>query len=190
MKEDTYVQGTKTTSDGNEPPSSRTSEPQDLVELEKEAPAIVVPKTRIRDVVLGNIEDSLGEIKDYYRINKEQARLSFTVSVIAMSTGLVVLVLGIVLFYLYGFSGFGMSVVTGVSSVFLNFIGGAYFYLYKESTSRLNDFHDKLVKIQLTMLAVTLCEQIGDESHRDRIKEHLIIEIIKRTANLVEQIPQ
>lgn len=189
MAVDTHVLDPNVLSDGNESPSSETSEPQDLVELEKEEPAIVVPKTRIRDVVLENIEDSLAEIKDYYTINKEQARLSFTVSVIAVSAGLLVLILGILLFYSYGFSGLGLSAGTTVGGVLLNFIGGAYFYLYKESLSRLNDFHDKLVKIQLTMLAVTLCEQVADSGRRDRIKEHLITEIVKRTANVVDQIP-
>lgn len=125
---------------------------------------------------------SLGAIRDYYKINKEQARSTFAVSVIAMSAGLLVLVFGIILFYLYGSSGLGMSSITIISSAFLNIIGGAYFYLYKESISRLNDFHDKLVKLQATMLAATLCDQIADDSDRDRIKEHLIAEIIRQTV--------
>jgi hypothetical protein len=157
-------------------------EPQERVELEKEEPEIVAPKPRIKDVVLSNIEDSLGEIKDYYKINKEQARSSFKVSVIAMSVGFMVVVLGILLFYLYGYSGVGISSITVITSAFLNFMGGAYFYLYKESISRLNDFHDKLVRIQETMLAITLCDQIQENGNRDRIKEHLIKAIIKRTT--------
>ena len=149
--------------------------PQNRVEFEKEGPAIVVPKQRIREVVLGNIEDSLAELKDYYKINKELAKSSFVVSVIALFSGLLVLVLGT--------HFFGISKITVLSSALPNVIGGAYLYLYKESMSRLSDFHNKLLSIQKIMLAVTLVDQIEANRKRDQMIEHLITELIKHTAN-------
>jgi hypothetical protein len=159
----------KTTSDKIE------AQTQNRVELEKEGPAIVVPKPRIADVVFGNIEDSLAELKDYYKINKEQARSSFNVSVIALFSGLLFLVLGT--------HFLGASKLTVLSSVLPNVIGGAYLYLYKESMSRLSDFHNKLLAIQKIMLAVTLVDKIEDDRKRDQMIEHLITELMKHSAN-------
>ena len=151
--------------------NEKEAQPQNRVELEKEGPAIVVPKLHLGEVVFGNIEDSLAELKDYYKINKEQARSSFIVSVISLFSGLLVLVLGT--------HFLGPSKLTILSSALPNVFGGAYLYLYKESMSRLSDFHNKLLAIQKIMLAVTLVDKIEDARERDQMIKHLITQLIK-----------
>src|SRR5713226_1717258 len=76
-----------------------------FVQAVKDALEIVEPKPTIREEVFSNIQDSLGEIRDYYKINKQQARSSFRVSVAAIGCGLITLVVGILLFYKYGSAG-------------------------------------------------------------------------------------
>jgi hypothetical protein len=155
----------------NEIPELREKE---LVEFEKEDPAIVQPNPRIYNEVFGNIHDSLGEIKEYYRIDKEQARASFRIGVFFVS-------LSSILYFGGTYFDAAPKFVSNLSLV-NSAIGITYFCLHRISASRMKRFHDKLITVQETMLAVTQCDQIKDVAQRDRMREFLIREIMNRTT--------
>lgn len=135
--------------------------------------------------VFDTIQLSLNQITEYYTINKSQARNSFTLSVFAIISGLVTLTVGIWIFYLKEEPNIDMTIITGISSVLMEFIGGAYFYLYNKSLKQLNFFYEKLVKMQDTMLAIQLTESLQEEKEVE-MKERLIIELMSR-SNEVSQ---
>jgi hypothetical protein len=109
------------------------------ISAEKDELELIQPKPTISEEIFSNIQDSLGEISDYYKINKQQARSSFVVSVAAIGLGLATLMAGILLFYKYGSSGISVSSLSAIGGLLLNFIGGAYFYLQRkcQTTERL-----------------------------------------------------
>lgn len=113
--------------------------------------------------IFSTIQLSLNHINEYYTINKGQAKKSFTLSVFAIVLGLLTIVLGIWLYYFTIEPRFEISVLTTTAGVLVEFIGGAYFYMYNKSTKQLNFFYEKLVMMQDTMLAIKLSEGVQDD---------------------------
>lgn len=152
-------------------------EPKGMIPLEKE-PAEIVQTKIFAAGVIGNIEESLDEIKGYYQINKEQAKSSFRLSIATITAGFATVVAGIFLLYAFGTTIISLSSISGASGILLNFIGAACLYYHRECVKRLNDFHDKLIRTQRIMLAATISEQIEDSQHRDRVREQIVAAII------------
>ena len=75
------------------------------------------------------------------------------------------------------------TIITGISSALIEFIGGAYFYLYNKSLKQLNFFYEKLVKMQDTTLAIQLTESLGEEKEIE-LKERLIMELMARSGEV------
>jgi hypothetical protein len=66
----------------------------------------------------------------------------------------------------------------------VEFIGAAYFNLYRKSLEQLNFFFSQLVKMQDTMLAVRLCDQIAPETRQMDVREKIIISLLARSADV------
>lgn len=137
-----------------------------------------------KENVFDTIQLGLNQITEYYTINKSQARNSFRLSVFAMVVGLVTLIGGIWIFYFGENRDTTLAVVSGLAGVLVEFIGGAYFYLYNKSLGQLNFFYEKLVKMQDTMLAVHLSESLGPEKETE-MKQRLIEQLMERSSNVV-----
>lgn len=132
--------------------------------------------------ILDTIQLSLNQLNEYYTINKSQARNSFTFSVFAIIVGLATLVGGIWLFYLREVPRVELTAITSIAGVLIQFIGGAYFYLYRRSLEQLNFFFAQLVKMQDTMLSVKLCEQIQPPERQVELREKIILTLLQRSS--------
>lgn len=130
--------------------------------------------------VFDTIQLSLNQITEYYTINKSQARSSFRFSVFAIVAGLVTLIGGVWIFYMKDTPNIDLTIITGISSALIEFIGGAYFYLYNKSLKQLNFFYAKLVRMQDTMLAIKLTESLDGDKEIE-MKEKLIMELMARS---------
>ena len=135
--------------------------------------------------ILDTIQLSLNQLNEYYTINKSQARNSFSFSVFAIVVGLATVVGGIWLFYLRDTPKIEMTVITSIAGVLTQFIGAAYFYLYRRSQEQLNFFFAQLVKMQDTMLSVKLCEQVQPPERQVELREKIILTLLQRSSNLV-----
>lgn len=89
--------------------------------------------------VFDSIRLSLNKLEEYYTINTNQARHSFTFSLLAIILGLAVLIAGIMFFYV-GNDNITLAAISSISGIIVQFIGGAYFVMYKKSLSQLNRF--------------------------------------------------
>lgn len=132
--------------------------------------------------IIDTIQLNLNQLSEYYVINKSQARNSFRFSVFAVVTGLLTLLAGVWFFYLRTTPNIEMTVISGVAGVLVQFIGGAYFYLYRKSLEQLNFFFGQLVKMQDTMLSVKLCEQISPEEKQVALRERIILTLLERSS--------
>jgi hypothetical protein len=133
-----------------------------------------------RPDILDTIQLSLNQLNEYYTINKSQARNSFSFSVFAVVLGLGTTVGGIWMFYLGDNPRVDLAAITSVSGVLLQFIGGAYFYLYRRSLEQLNFFFSQLVKMQDTMLSIKLCDQIETDERKSELRERIAITLLER----------
>jgi len=132
--------------------------------------------------IIDTIQLNLNQLSEYYVINKSQARNSFRFSVFAVVTGLLTLLAGVWFFYLQPTPNIEMTVISGVAGVLIQFIGAAYFYLYRKSLEQLNFFFGQLVKMQDTMLSVKLCEQISPEEKQVALRERIILTLLDRSS--------
>jgi hypothetical protein len=132
--------------------------------------------------ILDTIQLSLNQLSEYYTINKSQARNSFTFSVFAIVVGLATLVGGIWIFYFRESPQLEMAAITSIAGVLSQFIGGAYFYLYRRSQEQLNFFFEQLVKMQDTMLSVKLCEQVQPPEKQVDLREKIILTLLQRSS--------
>jgi hypothetical protein len=121
---------------------------------------------------------NMAKLDEYYMLNKSQAKLSFLVSVIAVSIGFATLILSI-----KTRTEGNAKLTTALSGVFLQFIGGSFFYVYNKSLVQLNIFYEKLVQLQNTMLAVQLSSQL-DATDQSRVREQIILKLLQRSENV------
>ena len=134
--------------------------------------------------MLDTIQLSLNQLTEYYAINKSQARSSFSFSVFAVIVGLATLIGGIWFFYLTEKQNIQLAAISGIAGALIQFIGGAYFYLYRRSLDQLNYFFNQLVKMQDTMLSIRLCEQIASEEKKNELREKVILTLLERSSTV------
>lgn len=132
--------------------------------------------------IMDTIQLSLNQLNEYYSINKSQARNSFTFSVFAIVVGLATLIGGVWLFYFRESPRLELTAITSIAGVLTQFIGGAYFYLYRKSQEQLNFFFEQLVKMQDTMLSVKLCEQVQPPERQVELREKIILTLLQRSS--------
>ncbi len=102
----------------------------------------------------------LKKLENYYDINQTHANWSFWASLCSVVAGLTTLLIGVFLVYSKNASEAG--VVTTVAGVLTEFIAAGFFYLYNKNLKQLNLFYEKLVKLQDTMLAIELVNQLPE----------------------------
>lgn len=130
--------------------------------------------------IFNTIQLSLNQLNEYYTINKDQARRSFHFSLFAIIIGLVTIIAGIWLHFL-GIAKIELVYITGASGIILEFIGGAYFFMYNKSLEQVNLFFGQLIKIQDTMLSINLAENISDNNKKIEMSEKIITSLLERS---------
>jgi hypothetical protein len=128
------------------------------------------------DIALLNMR----KLDEYYNLNKQQARRSFSASIMAVGVGFATIIVS--MFYGHDASA---KFVGGLAGVLGQFIGGSFFYLHNKSLNQLNLFYGKLISLQNTMLALQVCEKLTS-SKEDSMKM-IALELMRRgdasTAN-------
>jgi uncharacterized membrane protein YidH (DUF202 family) len=139
--------------------------------------------------VIDTIQLNLNQLSEYYVINKSQARTSFGFSVFAIVSGLVTIIAGIWIFYLQEKPNLQLTAITSIAGVLAEFIGAAYFYLYRKSLEQLNFFFLQLVRMQDTMLSVRLCEEVVPEDNQMQLRATIILTLLQRSSQNIT-VPQ
>lgn len=130
--------------------------------------------------IFHTIQLSLNQLNEYYTINKAQARSSFRFSIFSIVIGLITILVGVWLNY-FGNKNIELIFITGISGIILEFIGGAYFFMYKKSLEQVNFFFGQLIKIQDTMLSINLANNISDENKKVEMHEKIIVSLLERS---------
>ena len=131
--------------------------------------------------IFDTIRLNLNQLNEYYTINKAQARSSFLSSIVAIILGLFTIIIGIIIQYYSQGKNINLATLTSASGILLEFIGGAYFFMYKKSLEQVNFFFRELIKIQDTMLAINLVDTIDTKDKTIDLKEKIIISLLERS---------
>ena len=106
------------------------------------------------------ITQSKDDLTDYYEVNRTHLKWSFWASIVALSIGLVAIIVGIGLI-LSGKPELNSTIST-VGGVLTQFIGAGFFFLYTKNLKQLNIFYEKLIKIQDTEYAIEIAKSLPD----------------------------
>ena len=134
------------------------------------------------DSVVDIIRLNLNQITEYYTINKNQARRSFSFSASVILLGFITIIAAIIVTFVREDKQIEISIISGISGILLQFIGGANFVLYNRTVEQSNRFYKQLTRIQDTMLAVELCKQIKDKDKNLELMDKLITNLIQRSS--------
>lgn len=126
-------------------------------------------------------------IDHYYKANQAHLQWSFWASLVALTIGLSVLVIGIYL-ALAG-SERTISTVTTAAGVLTQFISAGFFFLYSRNLKQLNIFYEKLIKNQDTLFAFGLIAHIP-EAERAGAVQAIIGALLSRSGPSTEVTPE
>jgi hypothetical protein len=126
---------------------------------------------------------SLIQLEGYYIINKGQAKSSFRVSIFAIIIGFLTIILGTGYFYLRPSPNLQVTTLSAISGVLLQFIGGAYFFIYRKSLEQMNAYFDQLVNMQNTMVAIQLTRELTDPKKKLELTTTLVTTLLQRHKN-------
>jgi hypothetical protein len=130
--------------------------------------------------IIESIQSNLGQLLEYYIINKGQAKSSFRASTMSIAVGFLTIIGGIWLSYSGRLSDNSAVYISVLAGVVLQFIGAAYFYLYNRSLMQLNFFFNRLALMQDTLLAIRLTDSIPEGDVKHKVLEKLIFTIVTR----------
>lgn len=145
------------------------------------APAEQLPVNKIitgDKPVFNTIHSHLEHLNTYYGINQRQAKHSFYIGLITFGLGFAMLLVGVLLIYLGTAVEITAGTLTIIGGVITSFISATQFKIYSTSLSQVDRFFDSLFRTQHTMLAVEVCEQISDTTHKDMVKGQMALEIL------------
>lgn len=146
-------------------------------EIEKEVTRYVNIIDNSEKDVLALMIKNVAELREYYVINKQQARNSFSAALFISVLGFVLFSSGVVINYydptknVVQYSTIGGAIV--------EIIAGLFFWLYSKAITQINLFHSSLLKTEKFLTAIQLVDKISDEN-KDKIFSFIISKIISQ----------
>jgi hypothetical protein len=131
------------------------------------------------------IQVNLRNMEQYYLLVGTQTEKSYRLTQFAAFIGFSTLVAGILLSFAKGINS-PSTVVTIASGALIEFISAVFFYIYNRTVTELNKYHEKLIDVQDTMLALKISQIVKD----DNLKDKTITYLIRALTNRLTQIRQ
>jgi hypothetical protein len=154
----------------------------DIRKAEKENDEIKEEVSRVVSIidtgdtdVLKLMIKNVAELREYYVINKQQARNSFSAALFISVLGFILFAAGVIISYystlpnIIQYSTIGGAVV--------EIIAGLFFWLYSKAITQINLFHTSLLKTEKFLTAIQLVDKISPEN-RDKTFSFIISKII------------
>jgi hypothetical protein len=105
-------------------------------------------------------DQTIIQLDEYYKLNIQHLRWSFTSSLAALFAGLIALLVGIFLVIDGNYSLTGQLIVIG--GIITQFVGAGFFALYSRNLTQLNVFYDKLIRHKDTLYAISLAREVPE----------------------------
>jgi hypothetical protein len=145
-------------------------------EINKEVDRIVkIIDDRTTDVLALMIKN-VAELREYYVINKQQARNSFSAALTISILGFLLFASGLILTYILPEKQ-GIIQYSTAGGAIVEIIAGLFFWLYSKAIKQINIFHTSLQSTEKFLTAIQLVEKISPEQ-RDSSYRGIIEKII------------
>jgi len=150
-------------------------------------PQTAPPTMRGRETPGGEYFENLVRINvdnlsDYYTQVRVHTNNSFWASVVAGGLGFVLIAAGLTWGFASGNARAISYVATG-SGVIVEFISGAFFYLYNRTVRQLKGYHDSLLDVQNILLSFRIVEQSAPEHQGESLSRILRFLLQQKTRD-------
>lgn len=142
---------------------------------EKDIEVDIIKKTDNRDIIALMIKN-YGEITEYFKISKRQAKSSYCFAMISCIAGICILVVSI-----YGvlvIANKELAIVGIISGAIVEVISGTVLWVHNKSALQLNHYYDALHENEKFLSAINLADKLCD-----RKREEMYVEIIRKQIN-------
>ncbi|WP_353148668.1 hypothetical protein [Chryseobacterium sp.] len=126
--------------------------------------------------VLALMIKNVAELREYYVINKQQARNSFSSALIICILGFILFAGGLIISYIIPEKQ-DVIPYTTIGGAIVEIIAGLFFWLYSKAIKQINIFHTSLQSTEKFLTAIQLVEKISVEK-RDDAYTNIIEKII------------
>lgn len=135
------------------------------------------------------------ELEQYYKIGLTQTQKSYTYSILAMWIGLIVIISGIVLYFMPigivndNYVSGNIQILVISSGIFTEFISALFLWIYKSSVNNLTYFYNRQIFIHNTLLAFKISTSMKDGDDAKKIIIEKILDFgFKNHHNVFEKI--
>lgn len=128
-----------------------------------------------KDDVLTLMIKNVGELREYYVINKQQARNSFSAALFISILGFILFATGIIITYF--FKTENAIQYTTIGGAVVEIIAGLFFWLYSKAIKQINIFHTSLQSTEKFLTAIQLVDKISFDK-RDETYINIIEKIL------------
>lgn len=111
---------------------------------------------------------NVGELREYYVINKQQARNSFSAALFISILGFILFVSGV--FISYFSDSNNIIQYSTISGAIVEIIAGLFFWLYSKATKQINIFHRSLLDTEKFLTAIQLVEKVTTDQRNESYK--------------------
>ena len=156
---------------------------QDLKDLNRELEDL---ERSVKDPVDRLVSINISNLEKYYGLVERHTNRSFVFSVTAGGLGFLLLIVGLTI----GFNSSGSTsaaitaYITSGAGILVQFISAVFFYLYRKTVGELRTYHERLLRVQNTLLAFRYIEGIEDAATKAQTLSELIAALVAREAIL------
>lgn len=135
--------------------------------------------------VLALMIKNVAELREYYVINKQQARNAFSSALIICVLGFLLFASGLIISYTFPYRQNAVPYST-IGGAIVEIIAGLFFWLYSKAIKQINIFHTSLQSTEKFLTAIQLVEKISPDK-RDETYKNIIEKIISFNFTQVKE---
>ena len=123
--------------------------------------------------VIELMQSNLLEIKEYFAINKQQARKSFSTALYMCVLGFILYAAGLIIGLVFNKN---FALYSTIAGTIIELISGLFFYIYNKSIKQINIFFGSLLDTQRYLFSIQLVDKI--KQNKDFVYAYIISSIM------------
>ena len=125
---------------------------------------------------LGHLKVNWSEMKEYYRISKNQAKAAFSWAIAICILGVLILTFAILSPFIPAFSSHNalIPILSTIGGTIVELFAGTILLVYKHTLSQMNLYHEALADYQHYLSCINLASMVSDEEKRNQLYEQII----------------
>lgn len=127
--------------------------------------------------IIAQMLDNNNEIKEYFKISKNQVKSSFWFSVIVCILG--ISMLGVAIYRAIVLGNLQAAIIGTISGSITEAISGTALWVHNKSALQLNHYYDALHQNEKFLFAINMADKLSDEK-----REEMYIEIIRKQTDM------